>query len=133
MRRIILGFCLSLVAAAGAARAAEPVSAELIRLHDDLHLTANQETAWHDYVTAVGPDPQAIARHRAAQALMPQVPTPRRIALVEATMAQDNIDFHRQAAAINAFYATLTPTQQRVFDRDTVPTQNQQSLDPGDS
>ena len=36
-------------------------------------------------------------------------------------MNQDALDFKRQAAAVNAFYATLTPDQQKAFDRDTLP------------
>jgi hypothetical protein len=53
--------------------------------------------------------------------MLPLLPTPRRIALIEATMTQDDADFRRQGAAVNAFYAKLTPEQQRTFDRDTLP------------
>jgi hypothetical protein len=121
MRWIVLGCCLALMAAS-AARAAEAVSAELIRLHDDLKLSEAQESAWKQYATAIAPDAQAMARRRATQALLPTVPTPRRIALIEAAMAQDALDFKRQGAAVNTFYASLSPDQQRVFDRDTLPT-----------
>ncbi|WP_372786513.1 Spy/CpxP family protein refolding chaperone [Phenylobacterium sp.] len=120
MRWIALSFCL-VVAAAGAARAAEAVSPELIRLHDDLKLSDSQDIAWRDYTTAIAPDPQQVARHRATSELLPLVPTPRRIALIEATMSQDAIDFRRQSAAVTAFYGKLTPAQQRVFDQDTLP------------
>lgn len=119
MRWIALGFCL-VMGAAGAARAAEAVSAELIRLHDDLELSDGQETAWRDYTTAIAPDPQQQARHRATTELLPLVPTPRRIALIEATLAQDAVDFRRQGAAVTAFYGKLTPAQQKIFDQDTV-------------
>ncbi len=131
MRWIALGFCL---AAAGTAAFAQPpqrtdrrgggeqaVSADLIRLHDDLRLTAGQEAAWHDYTVAIAPNPQTEARHQATSALLPMVPTPRRIALIEATMAQDDLDFRKQGAAVNAFYGQLTAEQQAVFDRDTLP------------
>ena len=121
MRWIALGICLA-VAAAGAVRAAEPaVSAELIRLHDDLHLNAVQEAAWRDYTLAIAPDPQTVARRKATTELLPMVPTPRRIALIQASMAQDAVDFRRQATAVNVFYGKLTPTQQRTFDQDTLP------------
>ncbi|HEV7383245.1 MAG TPA: Spy/CpxP family protein refolding chaperone [Phenylobacterium sp.] len=125
MRWIVLSFCVAM-AVGGAARAAEAVSAELIRLHDDLKLSDNQETAWRDYATAVAPDPQQAARHRATTELLPMVPTPRRIALIEATMAQDAIDFKRQSAAVIAFYGKLTPAQQRIFDQDTLPSGSDQ-------
>src|SRR5450432_4097658 len=120
MRWIVLGFCVAM-AATGAARAAQAVSTELIRLHDDLRLSDSQEQAWRDYTAAIAPDPQAQARHRAAQELLPMVPTPRRIALIEATMTQDALDFQRQGAAVKAFYGKLTLEQQRMFDQDTLP------------
>jgi len=120
MRWIVVGFCVALTAG-GAANAAEAVSAELIRLHDDLKLSEAQEPAWTTYATVIAPDPQAVARRRATQALLPTVPTPRRIALIEAAMAQDALDFKRQGAAVTAFYAGLSPGQQRVFDQDTLP------------
>jgi protein CpxP len=120
MRWIVLGFCVAM-AVGGAARAAEAVSAELIRLHEDLKLTDDQEAAWRDYATAIAPDPQQASRHRATSELLPMVPTPRRIALIEATMAHDAIDFKRQSAAVVAFYGKLTPTQQKIFDQDTLP------------
>jgi protein CpxP len=120
MRWIALGICLA-ITVAGTARAAEQaISAELIRLHDDLRLSASQEAAWRDYATAIAPDPQAQARHKATTDLLPLIPTPRRIALIEATMAQDAQDFRRQGAAVNAFYGKLTPSQQRTFDQDTL-------------
>ncbi|MGZ3377309.1 MAG: Spy/CpxP family protein refolding chaperone [Phenylobacterium sp.] len=139
MRWIALGFCLAAasVAAVGTAALAQPpqrserpdrraggeqaVSADLIRLHDDLRLSDSQEAAWHDYTVAIAPNPETQARHQATSELLPMVPTPRRIALIEATMAQDDLDFRRQGAAVNAFYNKLSPEQQRVFDRDTLP------------
>jgi hypothetical protein len=125
MRRIDLGilvFALATGAAGLAVAANEPVSAELIRLHDDLRLSPDQDRAWHDYVMAIRPDPNVEARHRATQDLLPLVPTPRRIALIEATMTQDSLDFRRQGEAVKAFYASLSPDQQKTFDRDTLPT-----------
>jgi periplasmic protein CpxP/Spy len=103
------------------ARSPQAVSAELIRLHDDLRLTESQETAWRDYTAAIAPDPQTVARHRATSELLPLVPTPRRIALIEATMAQDAKDFRKQGEAVTAFYGSLTLEQQKTFDRDTLP------------
>jgi hypothetical protein len=138
MRWIVLGFCVAAATAGGAraqqmqhvqrgpygqqhAQTEQSVTAKLIRLHDELRLSDGQEGAWHEYTIAIAPDPQAIARHRATTELLPLVPTPRRIALIEATMAQDAIDFRRESAAVNAFYARLTPLQQQVFDRETLP------------
>jgi hypothetical protein len=114
------------MATTGAAHAAQAVNAELIRLHDDLRLSDSQEQAWKDYTAAIAPDPQTQARHRATQELLPMVPTPRRIALIEATMAEDSRDFQRQGAAVKAFYGKLTAEQQRTFDRDTLPSNSEQ-------
>jgi|SRR5579859_579444 len=132
MRWVVLGFCIAasvcgVATAQPAAKPARPpkadqaVNAELIRLHDDLRLSEVQEQAWRDYTTAIAPNPESVARHRATTDLLPLVPTPRRIALIEATMSEDRQDFRRQAAAVNAFYAKLTQEQQKTFDRDTVP------------
>lgn len=125
MRWIVLGFCFAM-ATTGAAHAAQAVNAELIRLHDDLRLSDSQEQAWKDYTAAIAPDPQTQARHRATQELLPLVPTPRRIALIEATMAEDTHDFQRQGAAVKAFYGKLTAEQQKTFDRDTLPSNSEQ-------
>jgi hypothetical protein len=129
MRRIVLGFSVAaaMVGWAHLAAAADlPVSADLIRLHDDLRLDTGQEHDWTDYLRAIAPDPNAEARHRATQELLPMVPTPRRIALIEATMTQDSLDFRRQSEAVKAFYAKLSPDQQKTFDRDTLPSPQDQ-------
>jgi hypothetical protein len=124
MRWIFLGVCLALAGGAAAAQQ-QAVSAELLRLHDDLRLSDSQEAGWRDYTRAITPSPETVAKHKATSELLPLVPTPRRIALIEATMAQDIADFRRQGAAVNAFYGTLTPEQQRVFDRDTLPAEQE--------
>jgi len=119
MRISVLACCL--VFGASGALAAPAVNAELLRLHDDLHLSEAQEAGWRDYTLAIGPDPQVEARHRAAAELLPAVPTPRRIALMQAAMDSDAADFRRHAAAVIAFYNQLTPAQQRTFDQETAP------------
>lgn len=134
MRAILLSVLIAGLAgyASAAAAQTQAVSAELLKLHDDLHLSPAQESAWKAYTIAIAPDPQIAERHRAAQALMPQIQTPRRIALIEATMAADARDFHRQGQAVTAFYDQLTPPQQRTFDLDTLPKPGDASALPGD-
>jgi len=120
MRWALLGLALCLSPAA--AVAAEPaVSAQLMRLHDDLRLTPTQESAWEAYTRAIAPNPEIEARHRSTDGLLPSLPTPRRIALIAATMAADEADFRRQGQAVTAFYGQLTPAQQKTFDDQTVP------------
>jgi hypothetical protein len=121
---MVLGACVALVTASVASarpRAQPAVSAELIRLHDDLRLSNSQEADWKAYTVAIAPDPQTMARRRATTELLPTVPTPRRIALIQASLAQDEQDFRRQGAAVTAFYGKLSPEQQKTFDRDTLP------------
>lgn len=121
MRSVILALSAALACTA-VAKAAEPaVSAELIRLHDDLRLTPAQESAWMDYARAIAPNRDLEARHRAADQMLSALPTPRRIALIAATMAADEADFRRMGDAVDAFYARLTPAQQTTFDAETVP------------
>ena len=118
--RTLLSALLLALALAGPA-AAQDASARLGQLHDDLGLRADQESAWRDYAAAVAPDPQADARRRATNELLPNIPTPRRIALIEASLAQDVADLRRQGAAVMAFYSRLSPDQQRTFDVETLP------------
>lgn len=117
MRGLVLGGWLFLVASGACAQQA--VNADLLKLHDDLNLSPAQEPAWRDYTVAIGPNQDREARHRATAELLPLAPTPRRIALIEASMAKDAEDFHRQGVAVTAFYNQLTPGQQRTFDIDT--------------
>lgn len=120
MRLTLLALCLTLTATAAASQDTA-TAGDLARLRQDLHLSGSQEAAWRSYSASVAPNGQAEARRRATMELMPTLPTPRRVALVEAAMAQDAADFKRQAGAVLAFYAQLTPEQQRTFDRDTLP------------
>lgn len=122
MRTLLTGLCLGM-ALSGTAMA-QPASAMLSKLHDDLHLTPDQDGAWRQYVAGVDDGGQMQARRQAADVLLPQIPTPRRLALMEATLTQELADFRRQKEAIETFYARLTPDQQRTFDRDTLPQAN---------
>ncbi len=113
------GFILALMLApAGAALAQARDAGEL---HAALHLTQPQEASWRAYQMALEPDAGAQARHQSAQAMMAGLPTPRRIDLLNANMDEDVRLMHRQGEATKAFYASLTPEQQKVFDRETLP------------
>ncbi len=122
---MVLGFCLGLVLTSCASAQSPPE--RLTHLHDALHLTASQEQAWGAYTTAIAQDPQSAARRQATQRLLPQLSTPRRIALIDATMAQDMADFRHQGEAVTTFYNRLTPEQQVTFDRETSPANGDQS------
>jgi hypothetical protein len=123
-KALILAVALALPGAAAAQQA--PPSRELIKLHDDLRLSPDQEPAWRAYTLAIAPSREMQARHRAAAQLLPLEPTPRRVALIAANIAADEAEFKRQGAAIVAFYNQLTADQQQIFDRETLP-----SAEPG--
>ncbi len=106
---------LAITALAGAAHAQSPSSV----LHDALNLTVAQDHAWQDFQAQVGPDPKQDAQQRQTARLVPTLPTPRRLALIHAQMQADMEAFDRNAQAVNAFYALLTPDQQSTFDRMT--------------
>ncbi|QUD88924.1 Spy/CpxP family protein refolding chaperone [Phenylobacterium montanum] len=123
LQRLISGLGLLLLLAGPAAAQSESAQpappAALIRLHDALGLTPDQEPAWRTYAAAITPSAAAQARHQQAAELMPRLPTPRRIALIEATMAADQADFRLQGLAVVHFYDLLSPAQQRIFDNQT--------------
>lgn len=125
MRQILCSLCICFAVTTGAN--AQNITAKLIHLHDDLHLGAAQENGWRAYTDAIAPDPQAEARHHATQQLLGELTTPRRIALIDATMQADIADMRRQGDAVAAFYATLSPDQQKIFDRETNPETQLQS------
>jgi hypothetical protein len=124
MRWAIFPLAIVLIPAAAAAQPIDTaVTPQLNRLHDALRLAPAQEPAWSTYKRAIAPNPDVEARHRATDELLPGLTTPRRIALIAATMAADEADFRKQGVAVNAFYLQLTLSQRRTFDDQTVPSQ----------
>ena len=118
MRAMALGLGVAAIFATSAIAQQGPTPANTA-LHEALGLTAAQEQDWRTYTSAMTASPELVARHHATDLLLPQLTTPRRIALIEATMAADDADWRRQGQAVNAFYARLTADQQRIFDRET--------------
>jgi protein CpxP len=89
---------------------------EIQRLHDALHLTSQQENAWHTFQTATQISPDEAARRRRASEMMPSLSAPQRVDLSIAAMQADLQSFQRRGAALKTFYAALTPEQQTIFD-----------------
>jgi hypothetical protein len=117
MRPLILALAVTGALAAGSGRAQAPDM--LNRLHDALRLSAEQEIAWRDYKLAVTPSPDARARHQQAEAMMPRLTTPRRVALMDSMMAADLADVRRAGQGVLTFYDRLTPSQKLTFDKET--------------
>jgi hypothetical protein len=116
-RRILAAVAGATLLAAAASALAQPEGApDLSRLHDALRLSPAQETAWKAYAAALTPDPMMEARRRAAAGMMRSLPTPRRVDLMDAEMEQELTAMRRQGQAVKAFYAQLSPDQQKTFD-----------------
>lgn len=127
MRGLFSVCCVWLVIATSAA--AQVPQAQLARLETALRLTPQQMDAWRAYQSATEPNAQEQAREASAQRMLPQLPTPRRIALMQAVLEDRLADFRRRSTGVETFYGQLTSDQQRIFDQETSPAA---SRNPGD-
>lgn len=91
-------------------------------LHDILNIQPNQETAFQAFLAAMKPDHhEGMGEHHGGPGAdqdhdRAQLTTPQRLDRMAARMADHQAQFQRRAEAIKAFYAALTPQQQRAFD-----------------
>jgi hypothetical protein len=84
-----------------------------------LHLRPDQQGPYHAYMAA-GPQPDEVAKFRAAQNLG-SLTTPERLDRIGAALAVQQTIFHRKADATRAFYNVLSPDQKHTFDQLTAP------------
>jgi Spy/CpxP family protein refolding chaperone len=96
------------------AKMAEHRAKRVAELHDALKLSGAQEPAWNTFVNATAPAPKAGRPDRAAWA---SLPAPARMEKVIAMSKQRTARMEQHLAALNTFYATLTPEQKKVFDQ----------------
>jgi protein CpxP len=89
------------------------------KLHDALKLSPAQESAWATYQAAIKPAAGAMSMHgdRAALAAMP---APARMEKMISMAKEHTATMESHLAALNAFYAVLTPAQKKVFDEHTM-------------
>ena len=89
-----------------------------------LKLTPAQEGAWTTFTGAMKPPANMLSKHPDFDALA-KLPTPERIDKMNVLHTQHVADMNAAMAqrgdATKAFYATLTPEQQKVFDVSTAP------------
>mgnify|MGYP000157899463 CR=1 FL=1 len=85
----------------------------LADLKAQLKLTPAQESAWTTFTTAMQPGERPARLDRQD---MDKLTTPERIDRMRAMRAQHAAEADRRGEAIKAFYATLTPEQQKTFD-----------------
>lgn len=86
----------------------------LERLKADLKLNPAQEGAWNSYTAAMQPPAQ---RQRPERGEMARLTTPERIDRMQAMQAERQQGMAKRMDAVKAFYAQLTPEQQKVFDQ----------------
>ena len=92
-------------------------------LKAELKLTPAQEGAWSRFTTAMQPQPR-VHRTEADRAKMrtefARMTTPERIDKIRAMGAERAANMNKRADAVKAFYAALSPEQQKVFDAATL-------------
>jgi protein CpxP len=82
-----------------------------------LQLTPAQQPAWAAYQAAIKPAPMAARGDHAAMATLS---APARMEKMIAMAKQHTAAMESKLAALNTFYATLTPAQKKVFDENTM-------------
>ena len=83
------------------------------KLHDLLKLTPSQDASWTTWLGAARPQHERVRTARADWASMPApARMEKRLEMAKQHIAQ----METQLAALNTFYATLTPEQKKVFD-----------------
>ena len=87
-------------------------------LKAQLKLTAAQEGAWTTFTTSMQPPAKGP---RPAKADFEKLTTPERIDKMRAMRAERDAEMDKRADATKAFYATLSPEQQKVFDANAMP------------
>ncbi len=91
----------------------ERVAMHQKKLHDALMLTPSQEAAWATYTSAAKPAPRAERGQRGDWKTMS---TPQRMEQRIAMAKQRVGMMENRLAALNTFYAVLTPEQKLAFD-----------------
>lgn len=101
-----------------AQRWAERRAQRLEQLKAALKLSAAQEGAWSAYTAAMQPPAQRPARMDRAE--LAQLSTPQRIERMQALQAERQQFMNQRLDAIKAFYAQLTPEQQKIYDQQSL-------------
>ena len=91
----------------------------LAALKEKLKLSAAQESAWTTFTAASQP-PAGVRPQRMDRAEFAKLTTPERLERMQARQAERSAMFAKRAEATKAFYAALTPEQQKTFDAETV-------------
>lgn len=85
-------------------------------LKEKLKITSAQESAWTAFTGTMKPPADMGRRRMDMRAEMEKLSTPERIDKMRALRVQRNAEMDKRADATKAFYAVLSPEQQKVFD-----------------
>ena len=107
---------------------AEYRARHLAALKDQLQLTPAQEPAWTAFTASMQPGERTARLDRQG---MEQLTTPERIDRMRALRAQHAAEADRRGEATKAFYAALTPAQQKTFDVRAVRGQHRMGMKQG--
>ncbi len=88
----------------------------LNNLHTVLRLRPSQDGAWRAFVQNTTMDRAEWGDSRQQMDAMSSMTTPQRLDMMVQHMDQHAANFHKRADATKAFYAQLSPEQQKVFD-----------------
>ena len=95
----------------------EMVARHLDRLHADLKLSPDQEAQWKAWPDDVRSRAAAMKNKRLDMAKLSTLPAPERMEKMLEQHKQRQQQMEAALPALRAFYAKLTPEQQKVFDR----------------
>ena len=102
------------------AKRAERQAARAARLRADLKLTAQQEPAFAAFLAAgkpaQRPQGQGAGKATGERAAFAALPAPQRMERMVERQKQRTARMEARLAALNNFYAVLTPEQKKVFD-----------------
>jgi hypothetical protein len=95
--------------------------AHLAGLKEKLKLAAGQEVAWNTFAEAAQPGRRQGMDRGAMREEFQKLGTPQRLERMQAMSEMRQARMAERAEAIKAFYAQLSPEQQRVFDAEAMP------------
>lgn len=100
--------------------------AHLAALKEKLQLSVEQEAAWNAFAGAAqsGSRQQGVDR-KAMHGEFEKLSTPERLDRMQAMAEKRYARMAERAETIRAFYAQLTPEQQKVFDAEAMPREHQ--------
>lgn len=96
------------------AKMSEMYAKRQAKLHDQLKLTAQQESAWASYQAAIKPSTPAGPRPQRGE--FAKLTAPERLSKMIEMTKQREAKMETHLTALTAFYGQLTPEQKKVFD-----------------